>query len=676
MAVRRIRQLGDPVLRARCERVHDPMSAATRLIADDLRDTLRAAKRKYRMGRALAASQIGAPVRIVFVEVDKQRWTMINPEITDVGPDDFLVWDDCFSFPNLLVRVTRAYTATLTYTDLKGKQHTMQLDGPMSELLQHEIDSPWTGRAASTRSRSARSGRSSTGTRSATARQNPGRSEGRRWQPVSRHHHITRLRFRSAARPLDCDTTGVPAVSGLRSHPLNLIRLAPAKGVAYDRHHAARLGPPGHDHLTDAARRGTRGAPPGAHPRRNRARAADHPRQRPSPREAARSHGHRGGGEGQDQRQHRELGRRGEPRRGARQAPQRRALRRGHGDGPVDRWRHRRHPRGDHRRVAGTGGDGADLPGGRGGALGGGPHGGRPAGHDRPPGAAGRGLRHRALRDPAGARAARARPRHGDRVAGRVTARLLDDASQSAEPALHALRPHPRDRARVRRHAVARRRLAAWLARRRHGQGPAGRARDVGRADGAGLGAGRAGHDRGTGPHPDAPDRGERPAREGAVSRGAVLHARAPRDGRRPGLRPHHFRDRRGDDRLVRGGHAVLRDAQGAPRAAQPGRGARGRDRLQDRRARGGPRTAPPRRSGPRRRARYAFDWNEQFRLALDPERARELHDEALPAEYFKSAEFCAMCGPKFCSMHITREIERKLGQREPLERSQAVPAD
>jgi phosphomethylpyrimidine synthase len=68
-------------------------------------------------------------------------------------------------------------------------------------------------------------------------------------------------------------------------------------------------------------------------------------------------------------------------------------------------------------------------------------------------------------------------------------------------------------------------------------------------------------------------------------------------------------------------------------------------------------------------RARYAFDWNEQFRLALDPERATELHDEALPAEYFKSAEFCAMCGPKFCSMHITREIERKLDRK-------AVPAD
>ena len=68
-------------------------------------------------------------------------------------------------------------------------------------------------------------------------------------------------------------------------------------------------------------------------------------------------------------------------------------------------------------------------------------------------------------------------------------------------------------------------------------------------------------------------------------------------------------------------------------------------------------------------RARFAFDWNEQFRLSLDPERARTLHDEALPAEYFKSAEFCAMCGPKFCSMHVTREITRKL-ERE------AVPAD
>jgi len=58
-------------------------------------------------------------------------------------------------------------------------------------------------------------------------------------------------------------------------------------------------------------------------------------------------------------------------------------------------------------------------------------------------------------------------------------------------------------------------------------------------------------------------------------------------------------------------------------------------------------------------RARFAFDWETQFALSLDPERAREYHDATLPSEYFKSAEFCSMCGPKFCSMHLTRDLQR-----------------
>ncbi len=62
-------------------------------------------------------------------------------------------------------------------------------------------------------------------------------------------------------------------------------------------------------------------------------------------------------------------------------------------------------------------------------------------------------------------------------------------------------------------------------------------------------------------------------------------------------------------------------------------------------------------------RARYAFDWKEQFRLSLDPDRAQEYHDETLPAEYFKSAEFCGMCGPKFCSMHHSRTIEEGIAE-------------
>ncbi len=55
--------------------------------------------------------------------------------------------------------------------------------------------------------------------------------------------------------------------------------------------------------------------------------------------------------------------------------------------------------------------------------------------------------------------------------------------------------------------------------------------------------------------------------------------------------------------------------------------------------------------------ARYGFDWNRQFELALDPDRAREFHDETLPQDVFKDAEFCSMCGPKFCSYKITQQI-------------------
>lgn len=58
-------------------------------------------------------------------------------------------------------------------------------------------------------------------------------------------------------------------------------------------------------------------------------------------------------------------------------------------------------------------------------------------------------------------------------------------------------------------------------------------------------------------------------------------------------------------------------------------------------------------------RARFAFDWKEQFRLSLDPETAKAYHDETLPQETFKSAHFCSMCGPKYCSMRITEDIRK-----------------
>jgi phosphomethylpyrimidine synthase len=60
--------------------------------------------------------------------------------------------------------------------------------------------------------------------------------------------------------------------------------------------------------------------------------------------------------------------------------------------------------------------------------------------------------------------------------------------------------------------------------------------------------------------------------------------------------------------------------------------------------------------------ARFLFDWNKQFELSLDPDTARAMHDETLPDDYYKNAAFCAMCGPQFCSMNTTQQMDKYLG--------------
>ncbi|AKM17746.1 Phosphomethylpyrimidine synthase [Geobacillus sp. 12AMOR1] len=70
-------------------------------------------------------------------------------------------------------------------------------------------------------------------------------------------------------------------------------------------------------------------------------------------------------------------------------------------------------------------------------------------------------------------------------------------------------------------------------------------------------------------------------------------------------------------------------------------------------------------------KARFEFRWNDQFNLSLDPERAREYHDETLPAEAAKTAHFCSMCGPKFCSMNISHELQRQIKEEGMKEKAQ-----
>jgi len=63
-------------------------------------------------------------------------------------------------------------------------------------------------------------------------------------------------------------------------------------------------------------------------------------------------------------------------------------------------------------------------------------------------------------------------------------------------------------------------------------------------------------------------------------------------------------------------------------------------------------------------KARFEFRWHDQFALSLDPETAQAYHDETLPAEPAKTAHFCSMCGPKFCSMRISQDIRDTFGAK------------
>ncbi len=71
-------------------------------------------------------------------------------------------------------------------------------------------------------------------------------------------------------------------------------------------------------------------------------------------------------------------------------------------------------------------------------------------------------------------------------------------------------------------------------------------------------------------------------------------------------------------------------------------------------------------------KARFEFRWHDQFALGLDPVTAEEFHDETLPAEPAKTAHFCSMCGPKFCSMRISQDIRDTYGNAQAQDRMAA----
>jgi peptide deformylase len=138
MPVRRILQLGDPLLRAVSAPVRVPAEA--RPVFQDLRATLHEFRRTHGFGRGLSAVQIGELKRLIYIEFEGAAYAIRNPRYESQSEAKFRLWDDCFSFPNLLVYLERCESVTVVYEDEKGSPCRLEAAGPLSELLQHEID--------------------------------------------------------------------------------------------------------------------------------------------------------------------------------------------------------------------------------------------------------------------------------------------------------------------------------------------------------------------------------------------------------------------------------------------------------------------------------------------------------------------------------------------------------
>lgn len=133
--------MGDPRLREvslPVEDIRDPDFVGER---QALAATLEAFRKAHGFGRAVSAPQIGVAKRFISLNLDGRPQTMVNPVIVWRDARTFTLWDDCMSFPFMLVRVSRIESISVEFIDEQGRVRVWEkLDRATSELLQHEID--------------------------------------------------------------------------------------------------------------------------------------------------------------------------------------------------------------------------------------------------------------------------------------------------------------------------------------------------------------------------------------------------------------------------------------------------------------------------------------------------------------------------------------------------------
>lgn len=143
MAIRTVLQLGDPGLREVAKNVSDPTTPEIRALIQDLADTLTFWRKSTGYGRGIAAPQIGANLRVIFLKLPgEEPWPLVNPEITRRSTEKIVVWDACLSFLSIFMQVERHREIAVRYQDLRAEWHEVHAseEQNLSELLQHEID--------------------------------------------------------------------------------------------------------------------------------------------------------------------------------------------------------------------------------------------------------------------------------------------------------------------------------------------------------------------------------------------------------------------------------------------------------------------------------------------------------------------------------------------------------
>ncbi len=143
MAIRTVLQLGDPGLREVAKRVEDPAAPGIVALVEDLADTLAYWRKTTGYGRGIAAPQIGANLRVIFLRLPgEEPWPLVNPVITVRSAEKIIVWDACLSFLSIFMQVERHREITVRCQDLSGAEREIHAgeERNLSELLQHEID--------------------------------------------------------------------------------------------------------------------------------------------------------------------------------------------------------------------------------------------------------------------------------------------------------------------------------------------------------------------------------------------------------------------------------------------------------------------------------------------------------------------------------------------------------